>query len=493
MFNIFNGLFVEEYLFFICDIFFILFVLILLCLSIFIDKHVKSLYISKLIIDLTIPIIIFSFFLSLNINNLSVLLEFSSFFFDSLYLFFKSYFFLFLFFCLIFSRNYFLYEKIHIYEYSLLLLLSVEGSFLLLMSYDLFIIYLALELQNLCFYVLASIKRYSSFSTEAGLKYFLLGAFSSSLFLFGVSIVYGIFGTLNLFDISFIIEFYEVYSSLLFISIFFLLSGLIFKLGGAPFHWWIPDVYSGSPTVVTMFFSLMPKLVYVFIFFKLFFLFFVFDYNFVNFLFIIIGISSLIVGIVNAMYQYRLKRFLAYSAIANVGYLFLSFSLSSFFGFFSSIFFIISYMVTVCLIFMFLLSYRKNEFFEFIDSFELSLLSNYNIFVSLFVALIFLSFAGIPPLIGFFGKLFIFLSFAIEHNYIILFLVLLFSIISGFYYIRIIRFIFFNTINDNVLIFNISTVVVPFVLLSLLNLFFFFFFDIISEYLFFLIVQLIIV
>jgi len=104
------------------------------------------------------------------------------------------------------------------------------------MSYDLFIIYLALELQNLCFYVLASIKRYSSFSTEAGLKYFLLGAFSSSLFLFGVSIIYGIFGTLNLFDITFITEFYEVYSSLLFISVFFLLSGLIFKLGGAPFH-----------------------------------------------------------------------------------------------------------------------------------------------------------------------------------------------------------------------------------------------------------------
>jgi len=99
------------------------------------------------------------------------------------------------------------------------------------------VIYLALELQNLCFYVLASIKRYSSFSTEAGLKYFLLGAFSSSIFLFGVSIIYGLFGTLNLFDISFILQAYEVYSLLFFLSIFFLLSGLIFKLGGVPFHW----------------------------------------------------------------------------------------------------------------------------------------------------------------------------------------------------------------------------------------------------------------
>src|SRR5258708_4877665 len=128
-----NGLFVEEYLFFICDIFFIFSVLILLCLSIYIDAYVKSLYISKLIIDLTMPIVILSFFLSISLNNISVLLEFS-------------------------------------------------------------------------------------------------------LFFFGVSIIYGIFGTLNLFDIAFIIEFYEVYSSLLFISVFFLLSGLIFKLGGAPFH-----------------------------------------------------------------------------------------------------------------------------------------------------------------------------------------------------------------------------------------------------------------
>src|SRR6185436_7475286 len=180
-----------------------------------------------------------------------------------------------------------------------------------------------------------------------------------------------------------------------------------------------------------MFFSLMPKLVYVFLFVKLFFLFFSFNYNFTNIIFIIVGLLSLIIGIVNAMYQYRLKRFLAYSAIANVGYLFLTFSLSSYFGVFSSLFFILSYMVSVCSIFMFLLIYKKSGFFEFIDSYELSLLSNVNIFVSFFLALIFLSFAGIPPLIGFFGKLIIFLSLAVEYNLVILFISLFLSIISG--------------------------------------------------------------
>jgi NADH:ubiquinone oxidoreductase subunit 2 (subunit N) len=232
----FLGLFIVEYLFFFTDFFFVVSILLLLCSSILINQHVKSLFLSRLIIDLTIPIVVLSFFISIGLNNLQVLLEFSSFLLDPLYLFFKSYFFFFLFLCLIFSRNYFLYEKIMIFEYPLLLLLSVQGSFLLLMSYDLFVIYLALELQNLCFYVLAGIKRYSNFSTEAGLKYFLLGAFSSSLFLFGVSIIYGIFGTVNLFDISFTVQFFEVYTPILFMSIFFLLSGLIFKLGGAPFH-----------------------------------------------------------------------------------------------------------------------------------------------------------------------------------------------------------------------------------------------------------------
>ena len=233
---ILDGLFIGEYLYLLSDFFFCISLFLLLCFSIYFEKIIKSLFLNRLIIDLTIPIVILSFFLTFGIGYINILLEFSSILFDKMYMFFKLFFMIFLFFCLLYSRNYFLYEKIFLYEYPFLLLLSVQGSILLLMSYDLFFIYLALELQNLCFYVLASIKRYSSFSTEAGLKYFLLGAFSSSLFLFGVSIIYGIFGTLNLFDISFIIGFYNIHSPILYISVFFLLSGLIFKLGGAPFH-----------------------------------------------------------------------------------------------------------------------------------------------------------------------------------------------------------------------------------------------------------------
>jgi len=232
----FNSIFIGEYLYFLPDFFFCTSIFMLLCFSIYFQRKIKSLFLNTLIIDLTLPLLILSFLLTYSASHVNVFTEFSSILLDKMYNFFKLFFIIFLFLCFIYSRNYFLYEKIFLYEYPFLILLSVQGSFLLLMSYDLFFIYLALELQNLCFYVLASIKRYSSFSTEAGLKYFLLGAFSSSLFLFGVSILYGIFGTLNLFDISFIISFYDIHSPILFISVFFLLSGLIFKLGGAPFH-----------------------------------------------------------------------------------------------------------------------------------------------------------------------------------------------------------------------------------------------------------------
>lgn len=158
---------------------------------------------------------------------------------DSFYFFFRILFLFFLLCCLIASKNFFLLEKIYLYEYSILILLAAEGSFLMLMTDNLFVFYLALEIQNLSFYIMASLKRYSNFSTEAGLKYFLLGAFSSSIFLFGLSILYGIFGTLDLREIYILINYENIFNINLFlmIGIFFLISGLLFKFGSVPFHY----------------------------------------------------------------------------------------------------------------------------------------------------------------------------------------------------------------------------------------------------------------
>lgn len=191
-----------------------------------------------MIIDLSVPVIIFSFFFIFLFKDIN-LISIANLKIDSFYFFFRILFLSFLMFCLIASRNFFLLDKIYLYEYPILLLLAAEGSFLMLITDNLFVFYLALEIQNLSFYILASLKRYSNFSTEAGLKYFLLGAFSSSILLFGLSILYGLLGTLDLREIYILIGYENISDINLFllVGIFFLISGLLFKFGSVPFHY----------------------------------------------------------------------------------------------------------------------------------------------------------------------------------------------------------------------------------------------------------------
>jgi len=210
----------------------------LLLLSIFLSKETKSLKVSKLVIELTIPIILLNMFFIIlfkDINLISIL----SLKIDNFYFVFRMLFLFYFFFCLYSYKNYFFLDKIYLSEFTLILLLSIEGSFLMLMTDNLFTFYLALEIQNLCFYVMASIKRYSNFSTEAGLKYFLLSAFSSSILIFGISLMYGILGTLDLREIYILIgyENFNIFYYVLFISMLFFICGLLFKFGSVPFHY----------------------------------------------------------------------------------------------------------------------------------------------------------------------------------------------------------------------------------------------------------------
>jgi len=209
-----------------------------LIFSIILSNYIRSLHISRLIIDLSVPVVIFSFFFIYFFKDMN-LISVSTLKIDGFYFFFRVLFLFFFLFCLISSRNYFFLEKIYLYEFPILLLLAAEGSFLMLMTDDLFIFYLALEIQNLSFYILASLKRYSNFSTEAGLKYFLLGAFSSSILLFGLSILYGMMGTLDLKEIYILISYESIIELNLFllVGVFFFISGLLFKFGSAPFHY----------------------------------------------------------------------------------------------------------------------------------------------------------------------------------------------------------------------------------------------------------------
>lgn len=479
IFNI--SMYLGDLIFFFNEIYFISLIIIFLCLGLFLNNIIKSLNLTKLIIELILPFIILNFFFIFYLLDLDILFFFN-FKIDNFFIFFKFLFILLLFFCFYLSRYYFILEKIKIFEYTILLLLSVQGSFLVMLTTNLFIMYIALEIQNLCFYVLASLKRFNNFSVEAGLKYFLLGSFSSSLLLFGISLIYGLLGSLDIFDIYIILlNFnYNYIYIFLFIALFFFLCGFFFKLGGAPFHWWVPDVYEGSPTVVMMFFSILPKILLLFLLIKFYFYIFFFELNLYNF-FLLIGLLSIIIGGINAMYQLKLKRFIAYSTIVNIGYILISLSIFSLEGMFSSIFYLICYLISVFSLFWFILYFRKNQNIEFIFLNELSLI-NYNIILLFFISILFFSFIGLPPFIGFFGKLFIYLNLLLQLNYYILILLLIFSVIIGFYYLRVIRFLYFYNFQfekKNILNMNINNI---FILFIYFNLIFLLFFDFFSEY-----------
>jgi len=479
----------EEIFMFIPDIYWVFSIMLIMIISIVLSNEIKSLKISKVVIELTIPIIIFSMFFiflfkDINIISLSTLKV------DNFYFVFRSLFLLFLLFCLFSYRNFFFLDKIYLYEFPIILLLSVQGSFLMLMTDNLFTFYLAIEVQNLCFYVMASLKRYSNFSTEAGLKYFLFGVFSSSMLLFGISLIYGLLGTLDLREIYILLNYenFGNYNLLLFVSLFFFICGLLFKFGSVPFHYWVMDVYEGSPTIVTMFFTIFPKIVLTFFFVKLYFFVFCFNMSFFSVVLFICGLLSISVGVVNAVYQYKIKRFFAYSSIVNVGFVLIAFSAMTFDGFFSGLYFIFCYLFSVSLIFFILVNIRRYNFIEFNKLFDFSALNSSNSILLLIICFTFLSFAGIPPLIGFFGKFFVFFSIFNSYNYFILFIIFVLSVVSAFYYLRVIRFIYFTKVLEYGYYYYINLNYL-FYFFFYFNVLFFLFFDFFGEFFYFTLIK----
>jgi len=169
-------------------------------------------------------------------------------------------------------KKFFDLEKMYVREYMLIIWIVIIGIFFILMSNEFFIIYLALELQNLILYMLTSLRRWRSKSIESGMKYYIMGSFSSGLLLYGIIMLFGYFGTLDLIEISYLIkDSMLVDSEIIYIiyMCFFILVGLLFKLGVAPFHWWIPEVYEGAPIAIILFFSIIPKLSLILILYKL--------------------------------------------------------------------------------------------------------------------------------------------------------------------------------------------------------------------------------
>jgi len=348
-------------------------------------------------------------------------------------------------------------QQLNFFEYFNLFLLSIFSLLLLISSSDLISLYLLIEMQALCFYVLATFKKNSAFSTEAGLKYFILGSFVSGFFLFGASLIYGCLGTLNLTNLNLLLAFpFSTFTNdlrcIILIGIVFVTATLLFKIACAPFHFWAPDVYEGAPLSSTIIFSIIPKVSIFYFFTK-----WISSINLLFFdmqnILICFAILSTFVGTFFALSQKRLKRLLIYSSIAQIGFLVIGLSLNTVSGFVSVYFFLLIYILTSILIWghftMFYYFQSQITFFYLTvaNSLFISNLSNFyksnSLWAFSFIIILF-SIAGIPPLTGFLAKVMILFDL-IDAKFILPAAVLIIlSSVSVFYYIRLLKIIFFE-------------------------------------------------
>jgi NADH-quinone oxidoreductase subunit N len=343
-------------------------------------------------------------------------------------------------FVLLISTKYLKILKIFLIEYTILMLCSILGMMVMISSNDLILFYVGLELQSLALYVLASFNRDQLKSSEAGLKYFVLSALSSGLLLYGCSLIYGFSGSTNFNIIS------DAMNSTdygLTFGIVFILVGLAFKISAVPFHMWAPDVYEGSPTSVTLFFAIVPKIAALTAFVRFLYVPFVDMIDQWQSILIFLSIASMTFGAVAAIGQKNLKRLVAYSSIGHIGYILAGISVGTNEGLQSSIVYISIYLVMNLGLFSCLLMMKRDDqYFETVD--DLSGLSKNHPLLSLSLLIILFSLAGIPPLAGFFAKFYVFKSVIEQSMYFLAIVGLLSTVIAAFYYLRIIKVIYFD-------------------------------------------------
>jgi NADH-quinone oxidoreductase subunit N len=331
-------------------------------------------------------------------------------------------------------------KKLSKFEYPIIIMFSILGMFFMLSANDLILFYLGLELQSLALYVLASFDRDNIISSEAGIKYFVLSALSSGLLLYGCSLLYGFTGSTN---------FNEIGTNLItqntgaIFAMVFILVGLAFKVSAVPFHMWTPDVYQGAPTSITNFFAVVPKAVGLAVFIRF------MDLPFKNIIeewqmiIIFISIASMILGSVAAIGQKNIKRLLAYSSISHMGYALAGVATGTISGYTSTIIYITIYIIMnmgtfACLYLM----KTDGKYTEKIE--DLSGLSKERPMFAFSLLILFFSLAGIPPLGGFFAKFFVFMSVIESEMYALAVIGLLTTVISAFYYLKVIKIIYFD-------------------------------------------------
>ena len=347
------------------------------------------------------------------------------------------------------SKIFIVDNKLDKFEYPIIILLSILGMFFMVSSNDLILFYLGLELQSLSLYILASIDRDNLRSTESGIKYFVLSALSSGLLLYGCSLLYGFTGSTN----------FELIASQLnkentgaVFAMVFILVGLAFKVSAVPFHMWTPDVYEGAPTSITSYFAVVPKVAGLALLIK--FMFIPFSKILLEWqtIIIFISIASMILGAVAAMVQNNFKRLLAYSSIGHIGYALAGVATGAVSGYQSTIVYISIYVIMNIGAFSCLYLLKKDgQYKENIS--DLSGISKKNPLLAISLLIILFSLAGVPPLGGFFAKFYVFVSVLEKEMYALAIIGLLTTVMSAFYYLKIIKTIYFD---DSVITFESS-------------------------------------
>tara|TARA_B100000965_G_scaffold325731_1_gene288042 strand:- start:413 stop:1828 length:1416 start_codon:yes stop_codon:yes gene_type:complete len=338
------------------------------------------------------------------------------------------------------SKKYIQTINIFKIEYPILLLSSILGMIVMISSNDLILFYMGLELQSLALYVLASFNRDNLLSSESGVKYFVLSALSSGLLLYGCSLIYGFTGTTNF---NLIADNLNSDNYVLTFGIVFILVGLAFKISAVPFHMWAPDVYQGSPTSITSFFAILPKIAALTVFIRFLYVPFINIIDQWQMIIIFLSISSMLFGAIAAIGQKNLKRLIAYSSIGHMGYALAGLSTGTQAGINSSILYITIYIFMNLAFFSCLFMLKKNDkYYENIE--DLSGLSKNHPLFSFCLLIILFSLAGIPPLAGFFAKFYIFMAVIENSMYFLAIIGLLSTVIAAFYYLRIIKIIYFD-------------------------------------------------
>ena len=420
--------------FIIPELFISLSVMVLLVLGVFKKNS------SKIIFYFSCLIMLISLAINLNINITETVFLFNnSYLVDQLSLFIKSLILISAFFVMLCSYNYVRLNNILKIEYPILILSSLLGMLVMISSNDIIVFYIGLELQSLALYVLASFNRDNLLSSESGLKYFVLSALSSGLLLYGCSLIYGFSNSTNFDQISQNFDFeYGIIFGMVFVIV-----GLAFKISAVPFHMWAPDVYQGSPTSVTVMFAILPKIAALTVFIKFLYGPFINLFDEWQAIIIFLSIASMILGAVAAIGQKNLKRLIAYSSISHMGYALAGLTTGTNQGIQSSIIYLIIYLIMNLAFFscLFMLK-RKDKFFENIE--DLSGLSKKHPILALSFLLILFSLAGIPPLAGFFAKFYVFMAVIQKEMYFLAIIGLLSTVIAAFYYLRIIKIIYFD-------------------------------------------------